>query len=131
MKSKTICIDFDGTIAIHKYPSVGKMVPYAKDVIVKLKAAGHTIILYTMRSDGPDGPTLTDALRFCKDNGIPIDHANINPDQSRWTNSPKVYSHLYIDDAALGCPLVKQDPGARGYVDWRAVEEWLINLGYI
>ena len=47
---------------------------------------------------------------------------NENPTQKRWTNSPKVYTHMYIDDAALGCPL-KMDLNLsdRPFVDWEIV----------
>jgi hypothetical protein len=50
-----------------------------------------------------------------------------NPTQKEWTSSPKCYAHIYIDDAALGCPLVKGENGERDYVDWTAVEKLLFN----
>ena len=31
---------------------------------------------------------------------------------------------MYIDDAALGCPLI-QEPNQRAYVDWYTVWKWL------
>ena len=49
----------------------------------------------------------------------------MNPTQHTWTKSPKAYGHLYIDDAALGIPLVRGLNGEKPYVDWDKVEEML------
>ena len=58
--------------------------------------------------------------------------SNINPTQKSWTDSPKVYANLYIDDAALGCPLtIDNDFSDRPYVDWKAIEVYLKNIGII
>jgi hypothetical protein len=63
-----------------------------------------------MRSDGRIGQEvenpLTDAVNWFKDNGIPLWGVNGNPEQRTWTDSPKAYCQLYIDDAGLGTPLV-------------------------
>ena len=40
-----------------------------------------------------------------KKHEIPLYGVNKDPDHYRWTQSPKVYAELYIDDSALGCPL--------------------------
>jgi hypothetical protein len=118
-----ICIDFDGTIVEHEYPKIGKLVPNALRVISKLQENPEVrTILYTMRS----GDRLEDAVEFCLKNGIKFWSVNENPSQNRWTTSPKVYGNIYIDDAALGCPLIYQD-GIRPYVDWNAVEGILSN----
>lgn len=52
--------------------------------------------------------------------------------QKRWTSSPKIFAHLYIDDAALGVPL-KRDPqlSDRLYVDWEKVLNWLVISGML
>lgn len=40
------------------------------------------------------------------------------------TSSPKVHADLYIDDAALGCPLIyNPDFSDRPYVDWEKVRQ--------
>jgi len=45
-----IAIDFDGTIVEEKnYPLFGAMIPYARQVILGLKAQHHIIVLYTLR----------------------------------------------------------------------------------
>lgn len=120
--AKIIAVDFDGTCVLHEYPRVGADVPYAVETLQELTKQGNKLILFTMRS----GPTLDDAVAWFKKHEIPLAGVNTNPDQKRWTNSPKAYAHLYIDDAALGCPLVYEDMvSRRPYVDWLKVRELL------
>ena len=48
---------------------------------------------------------------------------NQNPTQQEWTQSPKAYAQVYIDDAALGAPLCNGlDETERPYINWDAVE---------
>lgn len=117
-----IAIDFDGTCVTHEYPRVGKDIG-AVPVLKKLVDSGHLLILNTMRS----GRELDDAVQWFIDNDIPLYGVNENPSQKSWTSSPKVYAHLYIDDAALGC-LLKMDNAVsdRPFVNWDAVEEHLM-----
>jgi len=61
---------------------------------------------------------------------VPLVGINGNPEQGSWTISPKAYAHIYIDDAALGCPLIKPYQ-SRPYVDWKAVEIILQEQGFI
>lgn len=114
-------IDFDGTCVTHEYPNVGKdigAVPVLKRIIKK----GNQIILYTMR----DGDKLKDAEQWFKSNGIPLFGINNNPTQKNWTSSPKIYAHVYIDDAALGTPLkFNKKISNRVFVDWEEVENYL------
>lgn len=126
-------IDFDGTVVTHEFPDVGTEVPGAADVLRELVAAGHQLILWTMRSDGrPEGDFLAPAVDWFAERGIPLLGVNRNPTQYRWTGSPKAYAHCYIDDAALGCPLIHPDDGkSRPYVDWNLVREYLVGLGAI
>ena len=122
-----IAIDFDGTCVTHDYPRIGKDIN-AVNVLKKLVANGHKLILNTMRS----GKELKEAITWFKKNDIELYAANKNPTQKRWTNSPKVYAHLYIDDAALGCPL-KMDLSIsdRPFVDWEAVSRLLKDNGIL
>ncbi len=106
-------IDFDGTIVTHEFPQIGKPVPYALDHMRLLIKSGCQIILWTMRS----GDLLDAAVQYLEDNGIELWGVNENPDQD-WSESPKAYAHRYIDDAAVGCPLIYPDDGGRPYVDW-------------
>jgi hypothetical protein len=115
-----IAIDFDGTCVTHEFPNVGKdigAVPVIKDLV----AAGHKIILYTMR----DKQYQKDAEQWFKDNDIPLFGSNENPDAT-WTTSPKVFAHLYIDDMALGMPLkIDYTISNRPFVDWIKVRQLL------
>lgn len=116
-----IAVDFDGTCVTHEYPRVGKDIG-AVPVLKKLVDSGHHIILNTMRS----GKELVDAVQWFADNDIPLYGANENPTQKEWTLSPKVYAHLYIDDAALGCPLrFDRAVSSRPFVDWEVVDTYL------
>lgn len=142
MKQLEIAIDFDGTCTTHDFPNVGKEIG-AVPVLKKIVQSGHKLILFTMRSDIdevtiPDGSNLfskpglflTDAKNWFMKHDIPLYGIQSNPTQSTWTRSPKCYAHLYIDDAALGCPLIYPEEG-RPYVDWNKVEEILTTSGII
>lgn len=74
-----------------------------------------------MRSD----EKLQEAVEFMKFNGIILYGVNHNPTQDSWTSSPKAYAHFYIDDAAIGCPLIYPKNGDRPYVNWHAVTQIL------
>lgn len=118
-----IAIDFDGTCTSHRYPKIGRDIG-AGPVLQRLVASGHSLILWTMRS----GRLLDEAVQWFKERNIPLYGINGNPAQKRWTKSPKVFAHLYIDDSALGIPLCMPEDGAgegRPYVDWQAVEDML------
>lgn len=108
-------IDFDGTCVRHEYPLVGADCPGAVATIHWLIEQGHQIILWTMRS----GLELDNAVEWFQDRDLPLWGINKNPDQD-WTSSPKAYAHVYIDDMALGCPLVYPED-QRPYVDWEKI----------
>lgn len=129
MKKITICIDFDGTCVTHDYPRIGKeigAVPVLKELVDK----GHKLILFTMRSKVLDGNPLKDAVDWFANNQIPLYGIQSNPTQKFWTTSPKAYGELYIDDAALGCPLMYPEEG-RPYVDWNVVRRILVDRGIL
>ena len=122
-------IDFDGTCVTHAYPDVGQDIG-AVPVLQALVAAGHQLILWTMRSDGRDDPTensLQPAVDWFARHGIPLHGINQNPDQAVWTKSPKAYCHYYVDDAAVGVPLVRSET-ARPYIDWVLLRLLLVEL---
>jgi hypothetical protein len=125
-----IAIDFDGTIVTHEFPRIGDVNPYAFSWMKKFQEAGARLILWTMRSDGQEcGPVLTEAVDHCRANGVEFFGVNSNPEQGSWTTSPKAYAHLYIDDAAFGCPL-RENPraGGRPMVDWELVGPKVLEL---
>lgn len=151
IEKREIAVDFDGTCVGHDFPRIGPDIG-AVTVLRRLVEAGHSLVLFTMRSDISNpksevpeitqkgGNYLTDAVNWFKKHNIPLYGINTNPAQSRWTKSPKVYAHLYLDDAALGCPLCPCsyfDPQEgvtvtlRDCVDWDRVEEILEETGYL
>ena len=122
-----IAIDFDGTLCDHRFPDIGDEAPHAFDWLKKFQAAGAKLILWTMRSDGREGegkengPVLTQAVEWCRERGIEFWGINANPEQ-HWSKSPKAYAHLYIDDAAYGCPLRDHvRDGSRPIVHWEII----------
>lgn len=117
----TYAIDFDGTCVDHQYPSVGDDVPHAVSVLKQLAACGDKLVLFTMRSD----KELDLAERWFEHHRVPLYGANINPDQNDWTRSPKVFAHHYIDDAAVGCPLIHPEGFYRPCVDWIEIAKLL------
>ena len=86
-----------------------------------LVEAGSKLILYTMRT----GKELDAAVQWFARHNIPLWGVNKNPDQHKWTESPKIYANKYIDDAALGVPLLEPSGADRPHVDWVAVAHLL------
>ena len=119
MKDFIIAVDFDGTCVEHEFPKMGKDTPAVVETLLWLQSKGVKIILWTMRS----GDFLTAAQYWFQERGIHLYGVNSNPTQQTWTLSPKAYAHMYIDDAALGCPLAIN--GGRAYVHWPKVREHL------
>lgn len=127
-----IAVDFDGTCVTHEFPKIGKDIG-AAPVLRLLNEKGHKLILNTMRSTRDAGNidkhgnplstnVLAEAVSWFKNNGIPLYGINRNPTQQQWTSSPKVFAHLYIDDAALGCPLIYNlNISNNPFVNWESV----------
>lgn len=109
MKARIVAVDFDGTLAVHKYPKIGEEVEGAIEACLKLQESCK-LILYTMRS----GETLDQAVEWCEQRGLKFWGVNENPD-----------AHIYIDDAAFGCPL-KDVPNERPVVDWSKVVQTIL-----
>lgn len=120
-----IVLDFDGTCVAHEYPKIGKDIG-AQTVLRQLISNGHNLILFTMRS----GKHLRDAEDWFKHNNLNLFGSQTNPTQSAWTSSPKAYGHIYIDDLALGAPLV-YEKGFKPYINWSEVEKVLQERGLI
>lgn len=146
-----IAVDFDGTCVTHEFPKIGKDIG-AVPVLKRLVENGHKIILFTMRGNSQSyykgkivrmeevknkiNPVafslLDDAEKWFVNNGIELFGVNGNPEQFTWTNSPKPYANIYIDDAALGCPLkVDTSISYRPFVDWEGVQTILEKLEVI
>lgn len=121
-----ISLDFDGTCVTHKYPYIGQEAPNCINTLMKIKANGHKLFLYTMR----DGLQLEQAVKWLNDRGIILDGVNIDPDQILWTNSRKCNSDINIDDRDLFTPMVMNTDGGK-CVDWFKVEQVLKHLKVI
>jgi hypothetical protein len=91
---------------------------------------GHKLILFTMRShrpyihpDGTSRDCLQEAIDWFAKNDIPLYGINTNPTQHEWTDSPKAFGQLMIDDIAIGVPLkVDKELSPRPFVDWFYLE---------
>lgn len=124
--SLIIAVDFDGTIVEHRFPDIGKPVPLALETLRECRELGAELILWTMRSDSKEENYLSQAVEYLDANGIELFGINQNP-ETDWSTSPKAYAHIYVDDAALGCPLMPSTTG-RPMVDWAKVRPVLISM---
>lgn len=107
-----IAVDFDGTIVEHKYPAIGKELPFAIETLKKLQSERHKLILWSVR----EGQLLDDAIAFCRDRGLEFYAVNRDyPEEEREQNnhfSRKLKADLFIDDRNLG-----------GLPDWGTIYE--------
>jgi hypothetical protein len=117
-KTMIACVDYDGTIVENAFPEVGTPVEGAFEVLKELKVAGWKLILYTCRED-EKRPYLTEAVEFCRQNGVEFDGVNATPldFEFRDEKSPrrKPFATVYIDDRNLG-----------GFPGWDAVRQILL-----
>jgi len=94
-----IAVDFDGTIVEHKYPKIGKQIPFAFDTLKQLQNENHTLILWTVR----EGELLDEAIKFCEENGLYFFAHNANfPEEDRFLAPRKLKADLFIDDRNFG-----------------------------
>lgn len=107
-----IAIDFDGTIVEHRYPSIGRELPFAIETLKKLSEEGHRLILWTVR----EGRLLEEAVAFCRERGLEFYAVNRDyPEEEKNKNnhfSRKLKVDLWIDDRNLG-----------GLPDWGTIYE--------
>lgn len=112
-----IAVDFDGTCVTHEFPYIGRDIGAAL-WLRKFVDNGAKLVLNTMRSN----QYLMNAVEWFTSNGIALYGVNENPTQKEWTDSPKVYAELYIDDAAFGCPLIAR------HVNWEIVGPQILKM---
>ena len=109
-----IAVDFDGTIVEHRYPAIGKELPFAIDTLRKLVEEGHRIILWTVR----EGQYLNEAVEFCRSRGLEFYAVNRDyPEEEKENNqrfTRKLKADLWIDDRNLG-----------GLPDWGTIYEMI------
>ena len=123
MSPLIIGVDFDGTIVEHQYPEIGPPVDGAIECLKECVDRGARLVLWTMRS----GEGLDQAVAWLKEQGVTLWGVNANP-ETNWTTSPKAYCHVYVDDAALGCPLQPSKTTKRPCADWEAISSQLLKL---
>jgi len=139
-----IVIDFDGTCVTHDFPRIGEDIG-AVPVLKQLIKEGHKLVLSTMRSDKPTiqadavrgvhpipGHYLSDAVQWFTQRDIHLYGIQSTPEQYLWTDSPKAYGDIYIDDRALGIPL-KTNPNnpLSPFVDWEEITRLLKSYGIL
>ncbi len=97
-----IAVDFDGSIVEHRYPEIGKEIPFAIDTLKMLIKDHHRVILWSVR----EGKLLEDAVNWCKVRGVEFYAVNRDyPEESTENNqhfSRKLKADVWIDDRNLG-----------------------------
>lgn len=99
----TIAIDFDGTIVEHRYPEIGREIPFATDTLKMLIADHHKLILWSVR----EGKLLDEAVNWCRERGVEFyavnrDYPEENGTQNNNHFSRKLKVDMFIDDRNLG-----------------------------
>ena len=99
-----IAVDFDGTIVEHKYPEIGKEIPFATATLRQLIKDGHKLMIWSVR----EGVLLQEAVDWCEQHGVRFYAVNSDLDEDAGENSEskhfsrKIKAHLFIDDRNLG-----------------------------
>lgn len=111
-----IAVDFDGTIVEHRYPKIGKEIPFAFATLRKLQSEGHQLILWSVR----EGRLLQEALDYCAANGVEFYAVNSNyPDEDTDLDAlrtRKLRADVFIDDRNIG-----------GLPDWGIIYQMITN----
>lgn len=98
-----IAVDFDGTVVEHRYPEIGEERPFATEILRKLIAERHKLVLWTVR----EGKLLEDAVNWCAERGV--EFWAVNSDSSDMFHeakdkniSCKLNADVFIDDRNVG-----------------------------
>jgi hypothetical protein len=98
----TIAVDFDGTIVEHRYPKIGKELPFATQTLRMLIEDRHKLILWSVR----EGKLLVEAVEWCRERGIEFYAVNKDfPEEDLEKNqhfSRKLKADIWIDDRNIG-----------------------------
>ena len=109
----TIAVDFDGTIVEHRYPRIGREIPFATDTLKLLQQDQHRLILWSVR----EGELLEEAVAWCKERGVEFYAVNRDYPEEKQQDcgfSRKLKVDLFIDDRNLG-----------GLPDWGIIYEMI------
>lgn len=96
-----IAVDFDGTIVEHRYPEIGKEIPFATSTLKMLIKEQHRLILWTVRK----GELLDEAVKWCRERGVEFYAINKNFPEEKVEDGQgycKVDADMFIDDKNLG-----------------------------
>lgn len=96
-----IAVDFDGTIVEHKYPAIGREIPFATETLRMLIADRHSLILWTVR----EGKLLDEAVEWCRQRGVEFYAVNRDYPEEECNHenfSRKIKADLFIDDRNVG-----------------------------
>ena len=97
----TIAVDFDGTIVEHRYPEIGREVPFATNTLKMLAQKGHRLILWSVR----EGKLLDEAVEWCRERGLEFYAVNKDYPEEGLNHdnySRKLKVDLFIDDRNIG-----------------------------
>lgn len=97
----TIAVDFDGTIVEHRYPEIGREIPFATETLKMLIKEGHRLILWSVR----EGKLLDEAVEWCRERGV--EFYAVNKDYPEESQEDRNYSRklkvgMFIDDRNVG-----------------------------
>jgi hypothetical protein len=114
VESKIIAVDFDGTIVEDRYPEIGQPKIFAFETLLRLKADGHKLILWTYRS----GKALEEAVAFCLQHQLEFHAVNASLHEAEKDPSVprKIHADLFIDDRNIG-----------GFPGWGKIYQMLWN----
>ena len=119
----SIAVDFDSTLCLTDgYPNIVGPNGDCFHILRKWQAMGCKILLHTMRH----GTELEAARVWCANCKFFFDGVNHNPENEErdpdWNE--KMYAVFYIDDKALGTPLLHDTEGIiRDHVDWEEIDK--------
>ena len=110
----TIAVDFDGTIVEHKYPEIGKEIPFATATLKMFINDHHKLILWSVR----EGKLLEEAVEWCRARGVEFYAINKDFPEEEVEKSKhfsrKIKADVWIDDRNIG-----------GLPDWGTIYEMI------
>jgi hypothetical protein len=100
MSKKTIAVDFDGTLNVHKFPDIGEPRTRVIEAVQREYERGSTIIIWTCRPKHDQ-----EMRRWLERHKVPYHYVNENPEFN--LDSPKVFAHEYWDDRSKHPDLIE------------------------
>lgn len=112
MRKRVIAVDFDGTMAVEKYPLIGPEIPGSIEGVKRLQELGYEVVIWTCR----EGEPLEMAKKWLSEKGVDVKYFNENTtaEIEFWKTDPrKVAADFYVDDRVVG-----------GFPGWDKVIKW-------